>query len=274
MELKELQRHWNALGEQDPLFNILTRAGKEQRRWQVDEFFATAPRSVALNLQRIRRKARDFQPRRAMDFGCGVGRLSAVLCDHCDEVHGIDIAPSMLELANQYNRHPGRCHFHLNQTGNLEAFADGWFDLVYSQITLQHIENQYVRGYLREFIRVLAPGGVACFQLPTELRPPPLTQRLATSLKPLLKPLLEQRTVARLHRSAMKRVNARWPKPVVVPAPQPEFWMEMHPMPEAEVRSILSEELEILGVHADQAAGRHYHSRTYIARKPKPVSKA
>ncbi len=52
-----------------------------------------------------------FPKRRALDFGCGVGRLTQALARHFNIVDGVDIAPSMIELANQFNRSGGRCRY-------------------------------------------------------------------------------------------------------------------------------------------------------------------
>jgi ubiquinone/menaquinone biosynthesis C-methylase UbiE len=48
--------------------------------------------------------------------------------------------------------------------------SDGSFDLVYSRITLQHLPPRHIRSYLREFVRVLRPGGLLIFQLPASYR--------------------------------------------------------------------------------------------------------
>ena len=45
-------------------------------------------------------------------------------------------------------------------------FDDNSFDFIYSYVVLQHMRPDYALSYLREFVRVLAPGGVMAFQLP------------------------------------------------------------------------------------------------------------
>ena len=43
-------------------------------------------------------------------------------------------------------------------------------DFIYSRIVLQHVNSRYaVRSYLSEFARVLAPGGLLVFQLPSHI---------------------------------------------------------------------------------------------------------
>ena len=80
--------------------------------------------------------------RRALDFGCGVGRLTQALADYVDHAVGVDIAPSMIELARRHNTHGSRCEYIVNDTDHLSRFADQIFDVVYTGRVLQHIAPQ------------------------------------------------------------------------------------------------------------------------------------
>jgi ubiquinone/menaquinone biosynthesis C-methylase UbiE len=106
--------------------------------------------------------------RRALDFGCGVGRLTHALAKYFEEVCGVDLAPSMIRLANQYNRYPSRCKFYLNDQLDLQLFTGRSFDFIYTIITLQHMKPEYAKTYLKEFLRLLAPHGILVFQMPSE----------------------------------------------------------------------------------------------------------
>lgn len=55
-----------------------------------------------------------------LDFGCGVGRLTQPLADHFNWFYGVDIVPSMIELANKYNPHGERCKYILNETSDFQ----------------------------------------------------------------------------------------------------------------------------------------------------------
>jgi SAM-dependent methyltransferase len=168
MELAELQKHWHEFGKIDPLWAILADPSKRGGQWDPAEFFHTGEQDIDALLRRASQLGLPRQRRRALDFGCGVGRLTQALCRHFDEGDGIDIAPSMIELANRHNRHPGRCRYHLNASDDLRRFSDGSFDLVYTTLVLQHMQPRYSRAYVQEFLRVLAPGGLLVFQLPCE----------------------------------------------------------------------------------------------------------
>ncbi|MDE3042953.1 MAG: class I SAM-dependent methyltransferase, partial [Nitrospirota bacterium] len=103
--------------------------------------------------------------RQALDFGCGAGRLRQALAPNFDKVVGVDISPSMIKVAQQYNRFGDRCRYYVNERDDLALFKDNSFDPVISLLVLQHMHPQYIRRYLAEFMRVLAPRGVLYFQL-------------------------------------------------------------------------------------------------------------
>ena len=145
MQLWRLRWHWNKLGYRDPLANILTRPFDEATGWNVDEFFETGRPEVSKLMKGVERLAPLLQKRRALDFGCGVGRVTQALADHFDEAIGVDIASSMIEAARTWNRAPNRCRFEVNQGADLTQFASSGFDLVYSRLVLQHVPPQLVR---------------------------------------------------------------------------------------------------------------------------------
>jgi SAM-dependent methyltransferase len=90
------------------------------------------------------------------------------LADHFPEVTGIDVAPSMIELARTYAAAAGSaCTFVLNERRDLSAFPDRTFDLVFNTLVLQHIPPEPTRPCLSELVRVLKPGGVVVYQLPS-----------------------------------------------------------------------------------------------------------
>jgi SAM-dependent methyltransferase len=169
MDLEELQANWDKFGKTDPLWSIITAPSKRGGRWDADEFFATGCREIAAVMAYVQSLGVVLRKGRALDFGCGVGRLTQALCAYFAACDGVDIAPSMIELARRYNKFGEKCRYHLNEVPNLSLFADNSFEFIYSSVTLQHMRPDYSAAYLKEFLRVLAPGGLAVFQLPGEL---------------------------------------------------------------------------------------------------------
>jgi SAM-dependent methyltransferase len=105
---------------------------------------------------------------RALDFGCGVGRVTQVLSNYFDTVDGVDIAPSMIELANTYNRCGDKVHYYFNNKNSLEIFKDNSYDFIYSVEVFQHMHPRYQENYLSELLRILSPEGLLVFELPSE----------------------------------------------------------------------------------------------------------
>jgi SAM-dependent methyltransferase len=169
MDLQELQSNWNQFGRLDPLFAILTNPEKRENRWNVDEFFHTGENEIKSVIGYLNALCLPLTFGRALDFGCGVGRLTQALCRYFKECDGVDIACSMIDQARELNRFGHRCRYHINTVEDLQLFGSDTFDFIYSTIVLQHMEPRYSSRYIQEFLRVLKPRGIALFQIPSEL---------------------------------------------------------------------------------------------------------
>jgi SAM-dependent methyltransferase len=161
---------WEHAARQDPLWAILSDPTKRGRRWDLAAFFETGRREISLLLYQLQQFGHLPDIRRALDFGCGVGRLTQALAARFDEVVGVDVSPTMIRLAEQLNRHRGAARYVLNQSPALEQFGTAEFDFVYSDIVLQHLSPEAAARYLTEFLRLLSPGGITVFQLPSHKR--------------------------------------------------------------------------------------------------------
>lgn len=170
MDIRDLQRNWDNFGEKDPMWAILTHADKKDGLWDLEEFLQTGRVEIDRLFRMLQRLEITLPPGRALDFGCGIGRLTQALARYMPEVAGVDIAPSMIAQAQSINRFGDKVTYHLNQRNDLSLFPSGSFALIYSNITLQHMRPRYARVYLQEFVRLLQPGGVLVFQLPSRRR--------------------------------------------------------------------------------------------------------
>lgn len=166
MDLQVLKENWEAFGEQDPLWAILTVPDRRGGRWDLDEFLQTGEDEIAGLVAELAGLGVAVPTGRALDFGCGVGRLTQALAGHFQRCDGVDIAASMIAEARRINRCGERVQYHVN-ADDLRLFESQSFDLVLSFYVLQHMEPRYAAHYLSEFVRVLKIGGIAFFQLPT-----------------------------------------------------------------------------------------------------------
>ena len=170
------RRDWEALGEIDPLYAILSAPDAKHGDWDIGAFLATGERDAARVLAAC--DAHGLAPRRTASFelGCGVGRITRGLSPFFDRSVGVDISAAMIGRARQMNADRPTCEWVVNDFPNLAAFPDREFDLVLSFIVLQHVPDRAViSSYLREMARILAPGGAMVVQLPASM---PLRQRI------------------------------------------------------------------------------------------------
>jgi len=255
MSLFNLRRTWNHLARHDPLWAVLTAPEKSGQRWQLDEFFATGVAEIEAKLGAIKKGYPSLRTGQALDFGCGVGRLSQALAGHFEKVVGVDIADDMLALARQYNRQGERVQYLHNARSDLRRLEAGRFDLVCSLITLQHLKTEYARAYIAEFVRVCAPGGIILFQLPEhspDVGPPERLERLRFSWWP---PTLWMR---------LKRISLQWIRLYI----RTKKEMEMYGIPHDEVCSLLEHHgAHLLNTYWNDAAGLALSSFDYIALK-------
>jgi SAM-dependent methyltransferase len=136
-----------------------------------DEYFADGRRALLELMQFVQARA----PERALEIGCGDGRITKNLAEVSGSVIAMDIAPSVLD-ACQRNLHAARnVDFVLGSVDALTAYPDDYFDFIVSTNVLQHVPSrETVTSYIRETSRLLASGGVAVLQM----RDPSLRTRI------------------------------------------------------------------------------------------------
>lgn len=164
------ERHrseWDELAAMDPLWAIMTEADKRHGGWADDEFFATGEREVRQILDWASVHGLPARHDRALDFGCGVGRLTRALAGSFDRCIGVDISPTMVGRARA--RHAGVEGLSF-AVGSGEGIEEETFDLVLTLIVLQHLPRR------SEIVRTIAalaaavrPGGVLVLSIPNHI---------------------------------------------------------------------------------------------------------
>ena len=164
--LDRMRRDWNDRAREDLHYYVAF-----GRRSQDDaEFQATAAdvvRAMRGELKRLRPPgAPPGKGLRALEIGCGPGRLMLPLSRDFAEIHGVDISDEMIRLAAERLRGIPQAHAHHAPKSDLSMFGDESFDFAYSYAVFQHIPNRdVVFGYLEEARRVLKPGGILKCQI-------------------------------------------------------------------------------------------------------------
>jgi SAM-dependent methyltransferase len=170
------QQDWEDLAAVDPLWAILSDPERRGGRWQLEEFLRTGEADAERALRTAAELGRPARRERALDFGCGVGRVTRALAREFAEAVGVDLSTGMVEQARRLNAGVGNARFLVNAAPDLAQLDGASFDLVYSRIVLQHLRSRdEVLGYVRELLRVARQDGIVVFQLPAEI---PLRHRL------------------------------------------------------------------------------------------------
>ncbi len=223
---------------------MLSAAERKGNRWDDEAFWATGIADVSGALAECAPHGLKFG--HALDFGCGVGRLSRALSLHFEQVDGVDVSAGMVELARQSPF--SNTTFHENPYPHLKLFGDARFDFALSVMTLQHLPPGLMKPYVAELGRVLKPGALAWLQVPHAPR-----SRLSA---------LRARTMAR--RLVFKVPGAqrlwKWRKG--------ELPLEMYGLRREQMEHLLRRSgFEVLRVAVDHAAGDDWHSFHYVARR-------
>jgi SAM-dependent methyltransferase len=153
---------WENWAKEDPLWGIMAAEDKRGNQWRLDEFMATGRKDVDEVLAQIQMIGATLAKDRALDFGCGVGRLTQALAREFARVDGVDQAKGYIQLAERHNAHQERVSYQVS--GTELPFPDEQFDLVLSLITLHHIPPRQQLHFLSEFVRVARLNGLLVFQ--------------------------------------------------------------------------------------------------------------
>ncbi len=102
-----------------------------------------------------------------LDLGAGIGRITEPFSFAYGHVYGVDISPTMVEIAEQRLKERSNIEFQTTD-GSTLPYADGMFDLVFSYLVFPHIDNlPAIEQYLKEMHRILKKGAVAKIQFRT-----------------------------------------------------------------------------------------------------------
>src|SRR5580698_7033551 len=156
---ERMRADWNQRAKEDAHYYVAF-GGRDQDEEGFDATAADVLPCLEFELQRFPGGA-NRRARRALEIGCGPGRLVKPLSRHFGEIHGVDVSDEMIKLARQRLSDIPNAHFHATNGASLGLFADDSFDFVYSYAVFQHIPSRdVVLEYMREICRVLKPGGV------------------------------------------------------------------------------------------------------------------
>lgn len=247
--LKNEQNTWDTLATEDAMWSVLSNDSKKGGRWDKASFLETGKGDVSHMMEHLR--SLNLKPAHgsALDFGCGLGRVTMHLTEYFSHVVGVDISQEMIDKAQKMHANIKNIAFHHNPYPRLHAFDNDTFDLIFSRITLQHIRPDHCLEYVDDFCRVVKPGGIVYFQAATWLDP-----RMKSGIEKLKRDRLPFTTFYRKIRGLKKEKTSKF---------------GVYYTPLSQLVSVLETNLFfIAGVFLENCVGDHFVGHTIVAQKP------
>lgn len=160
-------------------------------------FFKTGEEFTRYSLDKVEKY---LQARgRALEIGCGIGRLTFPHSYLFEEIHAVDISMTMLTKLNKLATE--------RSVYNIKTFLsdDAWdqpeiFNYAYSFIVFQHIESfRIIEDYIQKIARSLKLSGIA--QLQFDTRHQSLPYKIRNIIPEFLLPRTYRKGVRRIRRN-------------------------------------------------------------------------
>ena len=123
----------------------------------------TQPQFSPENITQVRSRIENFAKitngNRLLDVGCGTGFISSLSHSIFEEVHGVDITPSMLDMASSKLKKQCIKNVTLKQASSDDLpFSDQYFDVAVAYGFLHHLPSLFPT--FSEIYRVIKSGGI------------------------------------------------------------------------------------------------------------------
>jgi len=242
--IDKFKKQWEELGEVDPYWAVISDPEKKNDQWDEDEFFSIGQDEINGVFYEVSQLGVLIEPGVALDYGCGVGRLSRALAKSFKLVLGVDFSETMISEAKSANARFENIRFLNNNGVDLADLSDKSVDFIYSNMVLQHSPRHVQLSLIKEFCRVLRPNGILVFQAPSR-------QRLGT-VGGALHFVLGNRFLNLVSRVRHGKSRV----------------MEMHNLRKAVVEIVLQDEgMELLKAEINEYAGKAFKSYRYFSIK-------
>ena len=193
---RDTDADWRELGATQPFWGVLTHADYRTENLtpaNLEAFYASGDQYIADVVRRLKAATGKQPGGRALDFGCGTGRLAEAMTRYAREVTGYDISPGMLAQARKRN---GKATY-------VDALPAGPFDWINSFIVFQHVPPARGLALIEDLLARLAPGGLISLHV-TVWREDHLKPQQGSGLRRLVRPLLHRWRLARLPTGAIR----------------------------------------------------------------------
>ena len=187
---------WDDFAKKNPEYYILTKdvdySTKEGKRI----FFKSGKEFTNKTLEKVSHLLPD--KKRALEIGCGIGRLTLPHANHFDEVIAVDIAPTMLTKLQENAAKFG--HENIQTYVSSEQWWQFKVSYAYSYLVFQHIQDfGTIEKYINKIAYCLECGGIA--QLQFDTRNANLLYNIRNWIPDFLLPRPQRKGIRRIRRS-------------------------------------------------------------------------
>jgi SAM-dependent methyltransferase len=157
-----MRRDWDERARKDAFHYIAS----WKRGWDVESFLASGEEDFErLVRPTLRRCGIPENGKAVLELGCGAGRMTGSFARRWERAYAFDISTEMLGKARRIHSEARNIAWLLSNGTDLSCVATGAMDFVFSYLVLQHLpDEELVKRYIGEMLRVLRPGGAALFQ--------------------------------------------------------------------------------------------------------------
>jgi len=164
----KIKQSWEHLGDTRAHHSVLTSKDflPDSLQQNIGAFWKSGEREVKeIDAILKRHGVKLSEVKTAVEYGCGVGRVTSILAKRVRCMHAYDISRPHLDYAKEHATEVGaEIKFHLVSVPIAKLQA---CDLFYSRIVFQHNPPPIIQQLIKNALEALNPGGIAIFQVPT-----------------------------------------------------------------------------------------------------------
>jgi 2-polyprenyl-3-methyl-5-hydroxy-6-metoxy-1,4-benzoquinol methylase len=162
-----IKDQWTKLGESEPYMSVLSteRFLMENIEKNIDEFRNSGKIEVKRLVDLAEKNNLYINYGNCLEFGCGVGRMTAHLSPLFNKVVGLDISSGNLSVAKKYIADLSLKNVEFKLLESLErSIGEEKIDVFISFMVLQHNPPPLQKFFLEKILKNLNPGGIFYFQ--------------------------------------------------------------------------------------------------------------
>jgi SAM-dependent methyltransferase len=175
-QIERMRRDWDRRARENARHYVVT----GQDEWSDEEFHQsgrlTLEEEILNDLGNVC-QGKDPKQMKALEIGCGAGRVTRAFAEFFGEVYAVDISREMVRQARRLVADLPNAHVFHNNGKDLSVVRQSWrnrfgfgprlqLDFAFSFMVFQHIPSrEIIESYVREAHRLLRPGALFKFQV-------------------------------------------------------------------------------------------------------------